>query len=64
MAIKTSPFTGWKLSGKDVEIFLKQVDDSRPNVRAQEALVKGRALCSQIGKNGYSPIKPTKTTLR
>jgi hypothetical protein len=63
MAVKTSPFTGWRLSGKDADAFARQVDESRPNVRAQEALSRGRALCKQMAEKGYSSVNPKKETL-
>lgn len=63
MAVKTSPFTGWRLSGKDAEAFVRQVDESRPNVRAQEALSRGRALCKQMAEKGYSSVNPKKETM-
>ena len=63
MAVKTSPFTGWRLSGKDAEAFVRQIDESQPNVRAQHALLRGRALCKQISEKGYSSVTPKKETL-
>lgn len=60
MAVKTSTFTGWKLSGKDAEAFVKQVDESRQNERAQAALLRGRDLCKQISERGYTSVKPKK----
>lgn len=60
MAVKTSPFTGWKLSGKVAAAFQKQVCESQPNERAQAALMRGRALCKQITEKGYSSVKPIK----
>jgi hypothetical protein len=63
MAVKTSPFTGWRLSGKDAEAFVRQIDESRPNVRAQEALSRGRALCKQMAEKGYSSVNPKKETM-
>jgi hypothetical protein len=31
MAIKTSTFSCWRLSGKDADAFLKQINDFTPN---------------------------------
>lgn len=63
MAVKTSAFTGWKLSEEDAEAFLKQVDEGQQNERAQAALVRGRALCKQISERGYSLVEPKKESL-
>lgn len=63
MAVKTSTFTGWRLSGEDAEAFLKQLDESQPNVRAQEALSRGRALCKQMAEKGYSSVNPKQETM-
>lgn len=63
MAVKTSTFTGWKLSGSDVDAFLKQIDESQPSARAQEALSRGRALCKQMAEKGYSSVNPKKETM-
>lgn len=60
MAVKTSTFTGWRLSGKDADAFLEQINESHSNKRAQQALVRGRALCKQIAEKGYSSVKPKK----
>lgn len=60
MAVKTSPFTGWRLSGRDADAFVKQIDESHPNVYAQDALVRGRALCKEMSEKGYSLITPNK----
>jgi len=61
MAVKTTPFTCWKLSGKDADAFVRQLDESQPNKRAQEALSRGRLLCEQMSKYGYSSVKPSKS---
>ena len=63
MAVKTSTFTGWKISGKDTEAFLKQINEGQPNALAQESLSRGRALCQQIEKTGYTPVQPKKITI-
>lgn len=63
MAVKTSPFTGWRLSGKDAEAFVRQIDESRPNIRAQEALLRGRAICKQMAEKGYSSAQPEKRAM-
>lgn len=63
MAVKKSTFTGWKLSGDDAEAFSKQINESRPNERAQEALMRGRVLCKQIESAGYSSVRPKKQNI-
>lgn len=62
MAVKTSPFTGWRLSGKDAKAFLNQIETAQPNKLAQEALQRGRALYKKtINKN--VPITPKKVSI-
>ena len=46
MAIKTSTFSGWRLSGKDADAFLEQVNNAKPNPLAQASLDRGRKLIS------------------
>ena len=60
MAVKTSPFTCWRLSGKDADDFIRQLDEGRPNILAQESLSRGRVLCEQISRHGYSSVRPAK----
>lgn len=60
MAIKTSTFSGWQLSGKDAEIFLKQVENAKPNKRAQETLRRGEELMKQYDEKGFVMLRPLK----
>ncbi len=60
MAIKTSPFSGWRLSGKDANAFLEQVNNAQPNPLAQAALDRGRKLMSEYDQKGYATICPRK----
>jgi len=60
MAIRTSTFSGWRLSGKDADIFLKQISDAKPNPLAQAALVRGRPLAEQYLHKGYATFSPRK----
>jgi hypothetical protein len=60
MAIKTSTFSGWRLSGKDAEAFLKQISDSKPNPLAQAALERGRKLMDEYDEKGYVVVYPRK----
>ncbi len=60
MAIKTSTFSGWRLSGKDAEAFLKQISDPTPNPLAQAALERGRKLAEEYLAKGYVVINPKK----
>lgn len=65
MAIKTSTFSGWRLSGKDADAFLKQISDPTPNPLAQAAIARGRPLAEEYLTKGYttfSPIKKQKQT--
>jgi len=60
MAIKTSTFSGWRLSGKDADAFLKQVAASAPNPFAQAAIKRGRKLAEEYLAKGYVSISPGK----
>lgn len=63
MAIKTSTFSGWRLSGKDAEAFLKQVDDSRPNPLAQDTFARGKQLAKEYLDKGCVHIRPKKSQI-
>jgi hypothetical protein len=58
MAIKTSTFSGWQFSGEDAEAFLKQVNDSTPNLLAQETIQRGEKLAKEFLENGFVRINP------
>lgn len=60
MAIKTSTFSGWRLSGKDAEVFLAQINNIEPNPLAKAALDRGRALAEEYLSKGYVTLKPIK----
>ncbi len=60
MAIKTSTFSGWRLSGKDADAFLKQVNDPTPNPLAQAAIARGRPLAEEYLAKGYATFSPIK----
>jgi len=62
MAIKTSTFSGWRLSGKDAEAFLDQVNNAKPNPLAQAALDRGRKLMAEYDRKGYVTFQPQKGT--
>ena len=57
MAIKTSTFSGWRLSGKDAEAFLKQIDNPEPNPAAESALERGRPIAEEYLAKGYAIIR-------
>lgn len=52
MAIKTSTFSGWRLSGKDADAFLDQVKNAKPNPRAQETLRAGEKFLKEYQETG------------
>lgn len=56
MAIKTSTFSGWRLSGKDAEAFLKQVNNPVSNPAAQAAVKRGKKLAQDYLAKGYAVI--------
>ena len=60
MAIKTSTFSGWRLSGKDADAFLKQIDNSAPNPLAENAIARGRPLAEEYLTKGYATFIPKK----
>ncbi|EKD73101.1 MAG: hypothetical protein ACD_45C00462G0004 [uncultured bacterium] len=60
MAIKTSTFSGWRLSGKDADAFLEQVNNAKPNPLAQASLDRGRKLMAEYDQKGYVTLRPRK----
>lgn len=60
MAIKTSTFSGWRLSGKDADAFIKQVNNAAPNPYAQAACERGQELAEEYFNKGYVTINPKK----
>lgn len=63
MAIKTSTFSGWRLSGKDADAFLKQVKEAAPNPKAKAALVNGRPLAEEFLAKGHVVFNSKKINL-
>ncbi|MDO5215739.1 hypothetical protein PSM96_12425 [Legionella pneumophila] len=53
MAIKTSTFSGWRLSGKDADAFLKQLKNATPNPNAKAAIANGRPLAEEFLAKGH-----------
>jgi hypothetical protein len=68
MAVKTSTFSGWRLSGKDADAFINQISNPMPpNPLAQAAIARGRPLAEEYLAKGYvtfSPIKKEKKVSR
>lgn len=60
MAIKTSTFSGWQLSGKDADAFLKQINNPKPNPLAKAAFERGRKAAEEYLANGYVIFNPKK----
>lgn len=60
MAIKTSTFSGWRLSGQDADAFLAQVREAKPNPLAQETLRSGEAFLKEYQKTGRVVFRPQK----
>lgn len=58
MAIKTSTFSGWRLSGKDAEVFLEQINDFSPNPLAQAAFTRGKKMADEYLSKGYVVLSP------
>jgi len=54
MAVKTSTFSGWRLSGEDADAFLKQINDPAPNPLAEAAIARGRPLAEEYLNKGYA----------
>ena len=50
MAIKTSTFSGWRLSGKDADAFLEQINNAKENLLAQNSLDRGRKLMAEYDR--------------
>lgn len=60
MAIKTSTFSGWRLSGKDADAFLKQINNPVPNPLAEIAIARGRPLAEEYLAKGYATFTSLK----
>jgi hypothetical protein len=60
MAIKTSTFSGWRLSGQDADAFLAQIREAKPNSLAQETLRNGEAFLREYQKTGRVILRPQK----
>ncbi len=58
MAIKTSTFSGWRLSDKDADTFLEQINKAKPNPSAQAAIKHGRKLMAEYDEKGYVTLSP------
>ena len=52
MAIKTSTFSGWRLSGKDAETFSRQVNNPVQNPKAKAAIKRGKKLAEDYLAKG------------
>ena len=61
MAIKTSTFSGWRLSGEDADAFLDQVKNAKPNPLAQETLRRGEKFLKEYQKTGRVILRPKKS---
>ena len=59
MAIKTTPFSGWHLSGEEAATFIKQAEDVTPNPSAKLAIENGQALAKEYIQKGYVTLSPT-----
>ena len=60
MAIKTSTFGGWELTGKHIDAFLKIVNNPIPNPLAIATVKRGRRLAEEYNRNGFVVINPSK----
>lgn len=60
MAIKTSTFSGWYLTGEDADQFRRQINDPTPNLLAREAIRRGEGLAKEYAEKGYATIRPMK----
>ena len=60
MAVKTSTFSGWHLSGKDADVFLSKIQDKTPNPRAVKTLLAGKKLLNEFDKTGSVILRPQK----
>lgn len=50
MPIKSNPFGGWKLSGKEAERFIRHMRDDKPNPAAIAALERGREAVEKMAR--------------
>lgn len=64
MAIKTSTFSGWRLSGKDANAFVEQVDNPAPNPAAKAAVARGRSLAEEYQEKGYAAFSVKRKSIK
>ena len=57
MAIKSSPFSGWRLSGDDAKAFSRQIKQAKANPKAQNTIRRGEKLFKDSEKTGRIILK-------
>lgn len=50
MPVKSSPFGGWKLSGKETERLIQHMREDKPNPVAIAALERGRVALAKMAR--------------
>ncbi len=53
MGIKSGPFSGVVLSGKDIQKFERQIQRHVPNKKALATVARGEKLMGEFLKKGY-----------
>jgi len=64
MGIKTSTFSGWRLSGETADAFLAELHSTKPNRQAKETLRLGDKLMKQYKEKGYVVLKSRKNNVQ
>lgn len=57
MAVLSHDFGGLKLSGRDADMFVRQVDSGKPSANAERMLARGRELLNQMSQSGQVTVK-------
>ncbi len=57
MAVLSHDFGGIKLSGRDADTFVRQVDSGKPSANAERTLARGRELLNQMSRSGQVTVK-------
>lgn len=56
MAVLSRDFGGMKLSGRDADAFVRQVDSGKRSAEAEKTLARGRELLHQMSRSGKVTI--------
>ena len=64
MAIKTSTFSGWQLTGEDAKAFERQIENCNSNSYAVGAVLRGEKLAGEYLQKGYVSLTSKSAILK